>query len=199
MTDPIFLDCCMKDPTFLTSRYMHICMFRSEIFRGCLFSSMNYCDINFVLNTNENWVQKNERVVYEWVNISDNLLYEWVRFFKDQVYEWGRFRSTGAHTPSHEKTYIIHSTIYLLEIVIFYIYIFLCLSPPPLMKSESDITKTRLFKYIENFNSKNWKFSDKKRWCFSYFCSKHRLWVLVRTASARRFKRVPTIYVFEQK
>ena len=24
------------------------------------------------------------------------------------------------------------------------------------------ITKTRLFKYIENFTSKNWKFSDKK-------------------------------------
>ena len=50
------------------------------------------------------------------------------------------------------------------------------------------ITKTRLFKYIENFTSKNWKFSDKKKlWYFSYFCSKHRLWVLVRTASARRF------------
>ena len=62
-----------------------------------------------------------------------------------------------------------------------------------------NITKTRLFKYIENFTSKNWKFSDKKIWYFSYFCSKHRLWVLVRTASARRFSRVPTIYVFEQK
>ena len=49
------------------------------------------------------------------------------------------------------------------------------------------ITKTRLFKYIENFTSKNWKFSDKNLWYFSYFCSKHRLWVLVRTASARRF------------
>ena len=45
------------------------------------------------------------------------------------------------------------------------------------------ITKTRLFKYIENFTSKNWKFSDKKFWYFFYFCSKHRLWVLVRTAS----------------
>ena len=49
------------------------------------------------------------------------------------------------------------------------------------------ITKTRLFKYIENFTFKNWKFSDKKLWYFSYFCSKHRLWVHVRTASARRF------------
>ena len=28
------------------------------------------------------------------------------------------------------------------------------------------ITKTRLFKYIENFASKNWKFSDKKPWYF---------------------------------
>ena len=39
-----------------------------------------------------------------------------------------------------------------------------------------NITKTRLFKYIENFTSKNWKFSDENPWYFSYFCSKHRLW-----------------------
>ena len=38
------------------------------------------------------------------------------------------------------------------------------------------ITKTHLFKYIDNFTSKNWKISDKKLWYFSYFCSKHRLW-----------------------
>ena len=50
-----------------------------------------------------------------------------------------------------------------------------------------NITKTRLFKYIENFTSKNWKFSDEKLWYFSYFCSRLRLWVLVRTASTRRF------------
>ena len=49
------------------------------------------------------------------------------------------------------------------------------------------IKKTRLFKYIEHFTTKNWKFPDKKFWYFSYFCSKHRLWVLVRTASTRRF------------
>ena len=30
----------------------------------------------------------------------------------------------------------------------------------------------------------NWNFSDKKLWYFSYFFSKHRLWVLVRTASS---------------
>ena len=30
------------------------------------------------------------------------------------------------------------------------------------------ITKTRLFKYIENFTSKNWKFSDKKHWFFFF-------------------------------
>ena len=35
-----------------------------------------------------------------------------------------------------------------------------------------DITKTHLFKYI-----------DKNLWYFSYFCSKHRLWIIVRTAS----------------
>ena len=56
--------------------------------------------------------------------------------------------------------------------------------------SETDWEKSDLghyenapFKYIE-ITSKNWRFSDKKKnklWYFSYFCSKHRLWVLVRT------------------
>ena len=52
------------------------------------------------------------------------------------------------------------------------------------------ITKTRLFKYIESFTSKIYKFSDKKTlffFLYIYFCSKHRLWVLVWTASTRRF------------
>ena len=49
------------------------------------------------------------------------------------------------------------------------------------------ITKIRVFKYNENFTNKKWKFSNKKFWYFSYFCSKHRLWVLVGTASMRRF------------
>ena len=40
------------------------------------------------------------------------------------------------------------------------------------------ITKTRLFKYTENFTTKKWKFSDKKFLYFTYFLSKHRLWVL---------------------
>ena len=35
------------------------------------------------------------------------------------------------------------------------------------------------------------KISDKTFWCSSYICSIHRLWVLVRTASTRRFLRVP--------
>ena len=38
----------------------------------------------------------------------------------------------------------------------------------------SFITKIRLFKYIHFFTSKNFKFSDKKFWYFSYFCSKYR-------------------------
>ena len=33
---------------------------------------------------------------------------------------------------------------------------------------------------------------------FSYFCSKHRLWVFIRTASSRWFLRVPTIYVWSR-
>ena len=49
------------------------------------------------------------------------------------------------------------------------------------------ITKTRLFKYTENFTTKKWRFSDKKFWYFPYFCSKHRLCVLFRTTSSRWF------------
>ena len=39
----------------------------------------------------------------------------------------------------------------------------------------------------ENFTIKKWNRSDKKFWYVSYFCSKHRLWVLVRTALQRQF------------
>ena len=49
------------------------------------------------------------------------------------------------------------------------------------------IMKTCLFKYSENFTTKKWKFSDEKFLYFTYFWSKHRLWVLVRTALMRRF------------
>ena len=45
------------------------------------------------------------------------------------------------------------------------------------------ITKTRLFKYIENFTTKHWKFSDKNSDIFLISAQKHRLWVLVRTGS----------------
>ena len=34
------------------------------------------------------------------------------------------------------------------------------------------ITKTRLFKYVETFTFKNWKFSDKKLWYFIVFLLK---------------------------
>ena len=37
------------------------------------------------------------------------------------------------------------------------------------------IAKTSLCKYVENFTSKSWKFSDKNLCYFSYFFSKHRL------------------------
>ena len=33
------------------------------------------------------------------------------------------------------------------------------------------------------FYHQKWRFSDKKFWYFSHFCSNHRLWVLVRTAN----------------
>ena len=54
-------------------------------------------------------------------------------------------------------------------------------------KRNLSFTKTRLLKCFENVTFKNWKFSDKKFDIFSYFCSKHRLWVHVRTAEFPQF------------
>ena len=48
------------------------------------------------------------------------------------------------------------------------------------------ITKTSLLKYTESFTTKNENF-EMKILIFSQFCLKHRLLVLVRTTSARRF------------
>ena len=45
-------------------------------------------------------------------------------------------------------------------------------SPLKVKRYSFTITKTRLFKYIKNFITKNWKLSDEKFWKFSYFCSK---------------------------
>ena len=49
------------------------------------------------------------------------------------------------------------------------------------------ITETCLFKYLNFTTKKNEYFQIKDSDNFSYFCSKHRLWVFVRTASPRRF------------
>ena len=46
---------------------------------------------------------------------------------------------------------------------------------------------------------KNGNFQLKNCDIYSYFCSKHRSWVHVRTASLRRFLLVPTIHALEKK
>ena len=40
-------------------------------------------------------------------------------------------------------------------------------------KLSPDITKTRLFKYIENFTTKNWNFSDKNSNIFFHFSAQN--------------------------
>ena len=47
----------------------------------------------------------------------------------------------------------------------------------PLTEDTQDRLQLRITK-IENFTTKKWKLSENKIWFFSYFCSKHRLWVL---------------------
>ena len=61
---------------------VHAHFFRSEIFRGYLFSWYSVNWLLFCLTTSNKWVQNNLRAVYEWVNISDDLVYEWVLFFQ---------------------------------------------------------------------------------------------------------------------
>ena len=53
---------------------------------------------------------------------------------------------------------------------------------------KSSITKKNVYSNIlKILPPKKWKISDKKFWYSSCLRSKHRLWVLVRTASGRRF------------
>ena len=73
------------------------------------------------------------------------------------------------------------------KVLLLHSYISSCFSWPDKAQIRKVITKTRLFKYIENVTTKKPKVSREKFWYFSYFCSKHRLWVLIRTASPRRF------------
>ena len=61
------------------------------------------------------------------------------------------------------------------------------------------ITKTPLFKYIENFTTKNWKFSDKNSDIFHISAQKHRLWVLVRTAESMFLSRNKKNNVYHRK
>ena len=42
----------------------------------------------------------------------------------------------------------------------YFLFVWRC--PYDVQRQQGPITKTRLFKYIENFTTKNWKFSDKK-------------------------------------
>ena len=52
--------------------------------------------------------------------------------------------------------------------------------------------------YWKFYYQKKRKFSDKKFCYFSYFCSKHRLWVLVRTASSSGSNEYPQSMFFSR-
>ena len=93
----------------------------------------------------------------------------------------------------HQGQPLKHHTIFTLNVWIPWLLTILTLKlqqdhmTTVLSTSSFSIMKTCLFKYIENFTIKKGKFSDKKFWNLSYFCTKHRLWVLVRTTSVRWF------------
>ena len=58
---------------------------------------------------------------------------------------------------------------------------------PPFWKKDTDITKTRLFKYTENFTTKNENFQIKNSDIFHISARNIDCGYSVRTASARRF------------
>ena len=148
----------------------------------------NFCNFNNIWK----WL------IAFWINLKKMLLcfheVELKFFFKTS--NWRKKDSWKTSSIFQYSILFCHVDIYIL---------FISTSPKSLCNLEfvilcnHIITKTRLFKYINNFTTKNkWKFSDNKFWYFPYFSSKHRLWVLVRTAFIRRFYRVPIIYVLSR-
>ena len=61
------------------------------------------------------------------------------------------------------------------------------------------ITKTRLFKYIENFNTKNWKFQIKNSDIFHISAQNIDCGYSLEPLRWGGSNEYPTIYVFEQK
>ena len=75
----------------------------------------------------------------------------------------------------------------------------LALKSLPVLCQSSDTLRKHAYSNILKFlPRKNENFQIKKFLIFIHFCSKHRLWVLVRNASPRRFLQVPTIYVLSR-
>ena len=74
-----------------------------------------------------------------------------------------------------------------MSVYFLFIYLFIFFRNRGLTKKTKCVVNhySRLFKYIENFTTKKEKLSDKIILYFSHFCSKHRLWVLVRGGSNR--------------
>ena len=66
-------------------------------------------------------------------------------------------------------------------------YIHKVLKQTGLSKQWRPLRKHAYSNILKILQLKKENFQIKKLWYFSYFCWKHRLWVLVRTASARRF------------
>ena len=52
---------------------------------------------------------------------------------------------------------------------------------------DSMVLRKHAYSNIQKISPPKTEKFQTKNWYFSYFCSKHRLWVLVRTASSRRF------------
>ena len=117
------------------------------------------------------------------MKVEESILHKWVKWRKKKTYIWIVLLSGAMSTDDPHGNELVKKNKEM-SLLVF---------TPDML----NITITCLFKYIENFTTKKGKISDKKFWYFSYSCSKHRLWVPVRTTSLRQF--LPKISVFEQK
>ena len=74
----------------------------------------------------------------------------------------------------------------LYNIFIYFFWFFEIIKPIPGVWKIYTLRKHAYSNILKILPPKNENFQMKKFWYFSYFCSKHRLWVLVRTASPSR-------------
>ena len=146
------------------------------------------------------WWTMSSMIIYEFLPSHRDVCFQ-CPFLWDARHKWVNVQIRPVHPSNHSfhcpfkrKLHTIESVVKRLnakwECTYVQVWLGICclfMNKERYLRDTANITKTRLFKYIDNFTTKKPESFQIKIWYFPYFCSKHRLWVLVRTASARGF------------